>query len=297
MNVLAKGIDVSYCQTSVDYKTVKKNGISFVMIKLGNAKNTGLTIDPLFDKHYRDATAAGLNIGVYVYAYCTTTANATKCALQTISALKTRKCVLTYPVAFDMEFEPAYIKSTSLAAANTAINIAFLDQIKKSGYMPMIYTCPGMAASFLNMDKLTKYECWVAQYSIKLTFKYPCGIWQYNVAGDAHWDLFKMKSVPGVSGTCDCDYVYKDYPTIIKKSGYNGFTNTTPAPTTKSAVIKYAATLRASAGASSAKITLVPAGGKVTVYTGSNTKNVCDGLEWIKVVYNGRTGWIVNTAI
>ena len=45
-----------------------------------------------------------------------------------------------------------------------------------------------------------------------------------------------QKNIPGVSGECDMDYCYTDYPSIIKNAGLNGFAKnatTTPEDTKK----------------------------------------------------------------
>ena len=39
-------------------------------------------------------------------------------------------------------------------------------------------------------------------------------MWQYSSKG----------SLPGINGNCDMNYAYKDYPSIIKKAGLNGYT-------------------------------------------------------------------------
>ena len=226
MAIKLKGIDLSYCQKTVNYSKVKSAGNTFVMLKLGNAKDTGLTIDAMFEKHYAGCKAAGLKVGVYIYAYCTSTTTAKKCASQTLSYLS--KFDIDYPVAFDIEFEQIYISSTSLATKNTNITIAFLDTIKAGGYYPMLYTSPSMMYSYLKADKLTKYETWVAQYNKSCTYKYNYGMWQYDVAGHPTWDIHGIGSVPGVNGQCDCNYAYKDYAKIISEGGYNKKKKTSP---------------------------------------------------------------------
>lgn len=71
---------------------------------------------------------------------------------------------------------------------------------------------------------------WVAQYNSKCTCKNSYGIWQYGVAGHPEHDTFSTGSVTGISGRCDLDYCYIDYPAIIKKSGLNGFGMTETEP-------------------------------------------------------------------
>ncbi len=46
------------------------------------------------------------------------------------------------------------------------------------------------------------------------------GLWQYSWTG----------RIDGISGDVDLDYAYKDYPTIIKNSGLNGFSKSYTKP-------------------------------------------------------------------
>ena len=61
-------IDVSYCQTGVDYNKVKKSGIDAVIIRAGFGKET-YQKDSEFETHYKNAKKAGLAVGVYWYSY------------------------------------------------------------------------------------------------------------------------------------------------------------------------------------------------------------------------------------
>ena len=77
----------------------------------------------------------------------------------------------------------------------------------------------------------SRYTVWCAQYASKCTYQNPYGIWQYNVAGNAEYDIIGQKSIPGIVGECDMDYCYTDYPEIIKAAGLNGFAKSTEPPT------------------------------------------------------------------
>ena len=49
-------------------------------------------------------------------------------------------------------------------------------------------------------------------------------MWQFG----GETNLLRTKKIQGVSSACcDQNYCYKDYPTIIKNGGYNGYTKTT----------------------------------------------------------------------
>lgn len=221
--IITKGIDLSYCQRNVDYNKVKKAGYTFAMLKLANARDTGITIDEQFENHYKGCIKAGINVGVYVYSLVTSPEKARECAKQTISYIKNK--IITYPVCFDVEYEPFNL--TCGKAMNTELFKAFLSEIESAKYYACVYTCPGFVASYLNDKELQRYDHWIADCSPngKLDYDGACGLWQFSIAGDESLDIMKIGAVPGVNGKCDVDYAFYDYPSRIKKFGCNGLSN------------------------------------------------------------------------
>ena len=63
----------------------------------------------------------------------------------------------------------------------------------------------------LDIDKLSAYDKWVARYGKEPQYVKHYGMWQASSKG----------LVSGVSGYCDVDYAYIDYPAVIKKKGLN----------------------------------------------------------------------------
>ena len=57
-----------------------------------------------------------------------------------------------------------------------------------------------------------KYDMWIAQWESPQS-SVSCGIWQKNSTG----------SIDGITENVDVNIAYKDYPTIIKNKGLNGF--------------------------------------------------------------------------
>ena len=80
MAATIKGIDVSMYQTNVDFAKVKAAGYSFVIIRCNNWDHTKNCVvkDPLFETHYKNAKAAGLDVGAYYYTWQTTVSGAKK---------------------------------------------------------------------------------------------------------------------------------------------------------------------------------------------------------------------------
>lgn len=203
-----RGIDVSYCQTKVDWQKVKEEGIRFAMVRVGYCMNDGaLKVDRMFRSHMEGAVAAGLDVGVYLYSYATSPSAAKKAAQQVLKAVE--PYCLTYPIALDMEYEDIYTKGTK--ANNTNISAAFLQEIEKGGYYAMLYCSKDFLDSYLLPERLTAFDKWIAQYASKCTSAHKHGIWQYSGSG----------KVRGVAEKVDLDVAYKDYPRIIRRAKLN----------------------------------------------------------------------------
>lgn len=202
------GIDVSYCQSRVDWQKVKASGVRFVMVRVGYCYNNGsLHIDRMFKSHMEGAAAVGLDVGVYLYSYATSIAAAKKAAQAVLQAVKPYK--LTYPIAFDIEYDDEYVKSTK--QSNTNITAAFLQEIERAGYYAMLYCSKDFLDTHLLPERLTAYDKWLAQYASKCTSKHAHGMWQYSGSG----------KVNGIPVSVDLNYAYKDYPAIIRRANLN----------------------------------------------------------------------------
>lgn len=206
-----KGIDVSKYQGSIDWSKVKSAGYDFAFIRVGYCNYDGAIsegFDPYYEVNMKNAIAAGMNVGVYVYSYAKTTDAARVCANAVLEKIKPYK--LTMPVAFDYEDSKTY---ASLGKNNnTAICKEFLQTIQNAGYYSMIYTYTSFADSYLNMSDLSAFDTWIADYRGYVGYKGSYGIWQYSSTG----------TVPGISGNVDMNIAYKNYPAIISGSSGGG---------------------------------------------------------------------------
>lgn len=102
--------------------------------------------------------------------------------------------------------------------------------MEAGGYFAGFYTSLSVVLNYVSPDVRNRYAFWVAQWNSRCTYGGQYGLWQYSSSG----------SVPGIAGRCDMDLAYVDYPSIIRKGGFNGYTKsetdgstpTAPAPTT-----------------------------------------------------------------
>lgn len=183
-------IDVSYCQTNVDYNKVKNSGIDAVIIRAGFGKET-YQKDSEFETHYRNAKKAGLAVGVYWYSYAYSVAEAKQEAKVCLACIKGK--TLELPVYYDLE-ESGQTRLGMSALTNIAI--AFCDAIKSGGYRAGVYSNLNWLNNHLDYEKLrSKYSIWLAQWSSSPSKS--CDIWQNADNG----------RISGISGNVDTDVI------------------------------------------------------------------------------------------
>lgn len=183
-------IDVSYCQTGVDYSKVKAAGITAVIIRAGYGRETSQK-DTQFETHYKNAKAAGLKIGAYWYSYADSVADAKKEAAACLACVKSKTFDL--PIYYDMEEN----SQTKLGKTTlTSMAKAFCEAIKAGGYRAGIYSNLNWLNNYLDYATLKKsYSIWLAQWSGSNSLA--CDIWQNSSKG----------KINGISGNVDTDVI------------------------------------------------------------------------------------------
>ncbi|MDD6919644.1 MAG: phage tail tip lysozyme [Eubacteriales bacterium] len=165
----SKGIDVSYHNGVIDWKKVKQSGVEFAIIKVGGrGYGTGkLYDDSQFEANIKGALAAGVKVGVYFYTAAMNEKEAVEEANYTIQKIKGYN--ITLPVAYDSEnyyINDARDKNIT-KEQRTNNTIAFLETIRKAGYMPMVYSNKDSFndEKYFDTSRLVdKYLIWFAQY-------------------------------------------------------------------------------------------------------------------------------------
>lgn len=214
-NVRLKGIDVSMHQGEIDFEKVKKSGIKFVIIRCNNwntAKNC-VEKDPCFERNYKAAKAAGLDVGAYYFTWQTTAGGAMDDAALCISYLKGKK--FEYPIYFDLEWNKAFAQGKATCDAMVR---AFCDRLEDNGYFSGLYISRIPLQTYISPDVASRYSLWIAEYGAKCDYDGVYGMWQYNDKG----------RVSGISGDVDIDECYVDYPALIKSGGFNGYPKEEP---------------------------------------------------------------------
>lgn len=199
-----KGIDISWCQTQVDWSKVDAE---FVIIQIGGGYIANRK-DAMFDSHYEGAKQRGIPVGGYWFTHAMNEQQARAEADTCIELMRDKQ--FEYPIYLDLEKDAQY----KLGKAKvSAIIRAWLERVEAAGYWVGLYGNLSSLYGVTDDDIEERYAIWLAQWDVsKPTYNRSYGLWQYSVG-----------QADGVTGACDLDYGYVDYPALIKERGLNGF--------------------------------------------------------------------------
>lgn len=212
MIYLTDGIDVSRHQGYINWNKVKASGVDFAMIRAGYGKYESQK-DPNFESNYQNAKAAGIKVGAYYYSYAKSVEDAKKEAEVFLKIIKGKQFEM--PVALDVEEKSQSDKGKAFVSD---IIRAFCEKVEKAGYFVSVYANKYWLENYIDDDCKRKYDIWLAHWAAQTDYRGSYGMWQNSSKG----------SINGISGYCDTDKAYKDYPAIMREYGLNGFKKSNP---------------------------------------------------------------------
>lgn len=195
MSVKLKGVDISYHNGNVDFETLKKNGIEFVILRCGYGQDLKEQDDKQFKKNVEKCIKNNIPYGVYLYSYANTIAKAKSEAEHTKRLLK--GLTPAYGVWYDVEDKIHPHDRTLL----TDIVCTFCNEIEKAGFYVGVYASLNWFKNRFD-KRIDKYDKWVAQWSKECTYDGDYGIWQFT-------DSLKIGSKK-----FDGNYAFKNYPLL-----------------------------------------------------------------------------------
>lgn len=191
------GIDVSEFQGGdIDWKQVKDSGIEFVIVRIGYrayGESGKLVKDDMFEQNIEGALDAGLEVGVYFFSQAITPGEAVEEAEFVLDLIRPYK--ITGPVVYDTEEIKGDTARTDGNTRQEFTNYCkvFCDTVEHAGYDSMIYANMKWMAFTLDMEELTDYDFWYADYHELPQNPYDYTIWQYSETG----------AVPGINANVD----------------------------------------------------------------------------------------------
>lgn len=217
---LVCGMDVSQHNGKINFKKAKRDGIEFVFIRVGYTGYTkssfSLNLDKKYKTYIKDATKAGLKVGVYWYSQSTKVSEAKKEAHALLKAIKGYS--ITMPVVFDYEFadtKKGRLDSAKLSKTNMTANaLAFLNTVSNAGYDACIYASENFLEEHLYANQISSnFKVWLANYSSKTNYKGDYEFWQHTAKG----------RVSGMRGNVDINFWYKgENSTYLGTQVYTG---------------------------------------------------------------------------
>ena len=192
------GVDISKWQEDVDFQKLVSNGVSFVVLKIGNTDSIGgkPLMDPMFLHNIEEASKYNLNIMVYFYSR----ANSKKIAIE--EARWVIKNISKYDVsgvAFDWEDWGSYNKYNLSFYELSEMAYSFLDVVKDNGYDGYLYS----SKSYLENIWIVKdnsYYTWLAHYTDNTDYSGKYKMWQMCDTG----------KIDGIDGYVDIDIMYNN---------------------------------------------------------------------------------------
>ncbi len=205
------GIDISRYQAGISFDEIVAQGVQFAVLR--GAYH--LTKDREFETFYNEAKARALPVGVYLYTTARTPQDAREEAVFLINNVLNGK-QFELPIYIDIEDEIYYSRSKS---DNSAVVKAFCSTLEMNDFFTGVYASTYFFENYLDDAQLKVYTHWVAEWATELT--YPdmsvVGMWQFG--GERNY--LRSNMIAGY--VCDQNYMYRDFPSVIKAYGLNGF--------------------------------------------------------------------------
>lgn len=218
-----KGLDISSYQNGINFDTIKNAGINFLILRAGfTGWGTGVNYnkDNCFEDFYSKAKQIGIPVGAYWYSCANTKEKGVaEARFMYENCLKGKQ--FEFPIYIDVE--DTHHQVNNKRGVTDAI-IGFCETLENLGYYVGIYASD--ISGFkdkMYINELDAYDKWVARYGSEPKYVKQYGMWQSTSSG----------RINGYNGNLDGDVAYKDYPSIIKSNGLNGYAGgtVTPKPT------------------------------------------------------------------
>ncbi len=179
------GVDISKDEGTVDFNLLKKNGIDYVMLRLGQRGYTSgdINLDEMFLENYEKAKEAGLAVGAYFVTAATTPDEGTEEAKFCLDTISMNEISLDYPLALSAEQLSEGRSRTDelqkMPRTNSAI--AFMKAVEEKGLFTMLYGTKATLIKKYSLGSLTDYDIWYSEDADIPDYPYCYVMWQYDL--------------------------------------------------------------------------------------------------------------------
>lgn len=203
-----KGIDISYHQGNINFKSVKASGIEFVILREGYRKS----LDTKFLEYVKQCKAVGLPIlGVYHFSYALNEKQAKEEGEFCVKNVEKAGLGKDTLIFFDFEYDTvkkAKAAGVTLGASQCKKHtVAFCEAVRAKGYPVGVYTNNDYRKHMYDTATLKPYLLWLADYTGGPDVE--CLLQQYTSSG----------KVNGIGGNVDMNYYFPKTSSSIQNGG------------------------------------------------------------------------------
>ncbi|MFI3200594.1 MAG: GH25 family lysozyme [Eubacteriales bacterium] len=176
------GIDISEKSGEINFASLKKAGVEFVMIQLGSrGYQTGvISIDSYFHEFAQGAIEAGIEVGIYFDSQAITDDE----MREEVAFIRSQimEYDVSYPIVLRMEeIKRDQARTDGLTTlARTDLAQTFADEVKSAGYIPMLYGTKEFLLTSVDLAKLTSVDIWFSGESDVPDYPYDFQMWKYS---------------------------------------------------------------------------------------------------------------------
>ena len=179
------GADISSDNGDVDFKALKKSGISFVIIRIGSrGYDSGkITLDSKYAENMKNATEAGLNIGVSFDSQALNETEAVEEVNFMLQSMVGQQ--ITYPVVLNVNRVNNDTSRTDgmSTADRTKVIAAFMSSVHAAGFVPVLSGDKEFLLTEINISSLTDSKILLVQPGSLPDYPYQFAMWQYSTNG------------------------------------------------------------------------------------------------------------------
>lgn len=194
------GATVSAAQNYVDYIKLRRAGIEFVMLRMGlrDVESGELKVDTTFGQNMKDASDAGLDIGIWFFSEATTEEEVIEEAQMVIEAVQDYD--ISYPIAFVMGMDEGH--SARLTKTDrTELALTFCKTIAEAGYLPMVGANKENLILDFDLTKLSEVAIWLRESGDLPDYPYSYTMWSYS----------GREEIEGIAGDAELCISFQDY--------------------------------------------------------------------------------------
>lgn len=192
-NVIARGIDVSEWQEDINWEKVRRNSVTFAIIRCGVGSIN--RSDHYWEQNASECERLGIPFGAYFYSHATNADEARSEAQLALSIIGNHR--LSYPVFFDMEDKDL------LGRDYAGMARAFCSTIENAGLTTGVYANLNWWNTYLTDSVFNNWTRWIAQYPITSSITAPKYSGSYRF-----WQTSSTGRVDGVNGNVDLNFQY-----------------------------------------------------------------------------------------